>query len=290
MNSRFQRQELAFGKLGQERLQMQRVGIVGLGGLGCIAAQSLVALGVKRFVLVDADVLSESNLNRWVLGFASDVGRTKVELVERYIRAVDPTAEVDSHPSDIRNAEALKALMACSTIFGCVDNDGARLILTELCAAYEIPLIDSASEIFPAGRGEFDFGGRVVVARPGDFCLVCARELDLEEAKAALESDAVRQAREAHGYGLGHSEPSPSVVSLNGTIANLAVTEFVAMTTKLRAPARKLLYRGMRGTVSSSLDAATPDCYTCAYLRGQREAANVLRYALEESHSSCSMN
>lgn len=282
--TRFKRQILAFGEKGQGKLSEQMVGIVGLGGLGCFVAQSLVNLGVRRFVLIDEDRLSETNRNRWVLGFPSDVGEFKVGLVRRYILAVDDSAEVQALPVNLRTSVGLSALLSCSAIFGCVDNDGARLVLSELAAAYEIPLIDSASEIIPPrGTEPIDFGGRVVVARPGDFCLSCAGELDGEEAKAALEPASVKAAREAHGYGLGVDVESPSVVSLNGVISNLAVTEFMVMVTGIREPARKLSYRGMRGVVTASSDQGLESCYTCRVLKGARERADIFRYAIVAS-------
>lgn len=279
--TRFQRQILAFGENGQRKLAEQTVGIVGLGGLGCFVAQSLVNLGVRSFVLIDEDRLSETNRNRWVLGFPSDVGELKVDLVRRYILAVDDSAEVQALPVNLRTNVGLSALLSCSAIFGCVDNDGARLVLSELAAAYEIPLIDSASEIIPPkGTDPIDFGGRVVVARPGDFCLSCARELDGEEAKAVLEPASVKAAREAHGYGIGLDVETPGVVSLNGVISNLAVTEFMVMVTEIREPARKLSYRGMRGVVTASSDKGLESCYTCRVLKGARERADIFRYAI----------
>lgn len=282
--TRFQRQILAFGEEGQARLSAHRVAIVGLGGLGCFVAQSLANLGIRRFVLVDDDRLSESNRNRWVLGFPADVGELKVDLVRRYILAIDSSAEVMALPVNLRTKSGLSALLSCSTIFGCVDNDGPRLVLSELAAAYEIPLIDSASEIIPPKELKLiDFGGRVVVARPGDFCLFCAGELDAAEAKAALEPAAVQDAREAHGYGLGLEVESPSVVSLNGVIGNLAVTEFMAMVTGIREPVRKLSYRGMRGVVTASSDRGLESCYTCRFLKGAREQADIFRYAVVAS-------
>ena len=276
---RFKRQIAAFGDLGQQRIVAERVGIVGGGGLGCFVGQSLVNLGVRRAVMVDHDTLTETNRNRWVLGFPADIGAYKVDLIRRYMLAVDPAAEVVAIKENLRSRAALAELMKCSTIFGCVDNDGARLILTELCAAYRILYIDCASEIIPPkADSPLDFGGRVVVARPGQFCLFCAGELDSEEAKMALEDSSVKAARVAHGYGLGSEVESPSVVSLNGVVANLAVTEFMAMVARLREPAFKLTYRGMRGVVVSSQAERSLACYTCNVLNGIRDEVDIFRY------------
>jgi len=155
------------------------------------------------------------------------------------------------------------------------------LVLAEFSAAYRIPLIDLATEIFP-GKPErpFDFGGRVIVSLPGQYCLFCANQIDRELAKEDLESPEVRALRRKHGYGLGSDGPAPSVCALNGIVANLAVTEFMVMTTGLRDPARRLTYKGLRGVVTASEDRGAPDCYTCKCLCGQGDEAGLARYLL----------
>lgn len=55
----------------------------------------------------------------------------------------------------------------------------------------------------------------------------------------------------------------PSVVSINGTIASLAVTEFMVAVTNLRDPRRLLNYKGSSGKVFASVDVPPADCYFC---------------------------
>jgi len=192
-----------------------------------------------------------------------------------------PEASVVPLAINLRTNAALDLLKKCSVVFGCVDHDGPRLVLTELSAAYRIPLIDVASEIFPEKPDRpFDFGGRVVIAMPGEYCLFCANQIDREQAKADLESPEIRQLRRKHGYGLGGDTPAPSVCALNGIVANLAVMEFLAMVTKIRPLARCLTYRGMRSIVTTSTDLGAADCYTCKCLCGQGDKVNLSQYLL----------
>jgi hypothetical protein len=281
--NRFARQILMFGEEGQKRIEAQHVGIVGLGGVGSQVAQALALPGVRRFGLIDDDRIDETNLNRVAGAFPTDVGRLKVEVARDHILKINPEADVQVFPQNLRTREAMEFLTGCSTIFGCVDHDGARLVLTELAAAYRVPLIDIATEIFPEAEGQaFDFGGRVVIARPGDYCLSCADQLDRELAKEELETPEIRAARRKHGYGLGKDVPAPAVFSLNGSVVNPAVMEFLLMVTGLREPARRLTYKGMRGVMTNSADERKPDCYTCCYLCGQRDKANIWQYLLPE--------
>jgi hypothetical protein len=279
---RFARQVLMFKVEGQRKIESQPVAIVGLGGMGSQVAQSLAFLGVRNFLLIDDDRVDETNLNRLAGACAKDVGQLKVEVVRDLIRKINPGAEVVAIAKNLRTRAAMEPLITYPIIFGCVDQDGPRLILTELAAAYENTLIDLASEIFPAANDRaLDFGGRVVVARAGDYCLFCARQIDHDQARQDLESPEIRELNRIHGYGLGDTGPAPAVFSLNGIIANLGVTEFLAMVTGFREPARKLTYLGMRGAVRDTADASDPDCFTCKCLRGMRERANLWRYIPE---------
>lgn len=278
--NRYTRQILIFGEEGQRKIESAQVGIVGLGGMGSQIAQDLAYLGVLSYILIDDDYTDESNLNRTVGAFLRDAKTKalKVNIAKRHIQQINPEATVVTIPKNLRSREALEALISCPIIFGCVDGDGPRLILMELAAAYESILIDSATEVFVEDEEVSDFGGRVVVARPGDFCLHCANQIDMEVAKQELEIPAIRELRKAHGYGLGDEVKAPSVISLNGVVANLAVTEFLAMITGIRDPHRHLTYYGLRGKMNIRQDQHRDDCYTCGYLVGSREQANIFRY------------
>ncbi|OGW15208.1 MAG: hypothetical protein A3G93_11515 [Nitrospinae bacterium RIFCSPLOWO2_12_FULL_45_22] len=279
-DGRFSRQILAFGEEGQRKLATAKIGIVGLGGMGSHIAQALAYLGAEDFLTVDDDIVEESNLNRLVGALPIDVKekRLKVEVAERMIKQISLDAKINKLSMNLRNEKVLDALTYIDYLFGCVDNDAARLILTELSTAYEIPLIDSAAEIYPAEGRVVEFGGRVIIARPGDFCALCANQIDTEVAKIELESPPEREFREKHGYGLGGGATAPAVISLNGIIANLAVTEFLMLLTNIRTPNRMLVYKGMQGKVNVRTDKKKEDCVICNSLVGKRGSADLKRY------------
>jgi molybdopterin-synthase adenylyltransferase len=282
-NDRFDRQKLWFGEEGQRKIELETVGIVGLGGTGSQINQGLAYLGVRNFVLVDEDIADETNLNRLIGASEEDVTNLtpKVLIAERTIKRISPSANVVAIKTNIRNKKAIDQLKACTTLFGCVDNDGARLVISELAAAYSIPLIDSSTEIISERGGALHYGGRVVVARPGDFCLSCANEIDMEVAKQELSDQLSKEVRKQHGYGLLDQRKSPAVVSLNGVVANMAVTEFLVMVTGLREPNRYLHYKADRGMVSPRACEQKPDCFVCNYLVGMKDKANLYRYILK---------
>ena len=60
-------------------LQKQKITIIGLGGIGCPAAQYLVSAGIKKIKLIDGDIIQKTNLNRQILYSIKDIGKSKVE-------------------------------------------------------------------------------------------------------------------------------------------------------------------------------------------------------------------
>ncbi|WNM25447.1 HesA/MoeB/ThiF family protein [Demequina capsici] len=79
-----------FGDEGQEALRGAHVAIVGMGGLGCPAAQYLATAGVGSLTLIDSDRVATSNLHRQILFGPEDVGRRKAEAAADALRRVAP--------------------------------------------------------------------------------------------------------------------------------------------------------------------------------------------------------
>lgn len=239
---RYDRQIRAFGKDAQEKLRKLRIGIVGLGGIGSHVAQQLAYLGARDFILVDDQVVEKPNLNRLIGATLKDIRKSKVEVISACIKRIAPEARMTLIPENLRTVAALDALKVSDIIFGCVDNDGARLILNELSLAYLVPLIDCGVEIHVEDGLLEQAGGRVNLVLPNGACLHCMDQIDLEEARISLASPhELRQARQL-GYIRGDPEPSPSVVMLNGVIASAAVTEFLNLIIGLRPPCSFLTY------------------------------------------------
>ncbi len=280
MTDRFERQERLFGKEGQAKLTASRVAVVGVGGLGTHVVQQLALLGVGELALIDSEDLATTDRNRYIGARHDDPvpGTPKVVIGERIVKGIDPAIKVVTIPDSLVGEPGFAAVIAADYVFGCLDSEGARLVLTELCAAYAKPYIDLASDIMPGQPPSY--GGQVCVAWDGQGCLVCCGLLDVAEAQAELAGVGDRRNREAL-YGveraaLGRS--GPSVVSINGVVASLGVTEFVVGVTGLRAPQRVLTYRGQFGRVATSVDTPAPDCYYCKGIHGRGDAVDVQRY------------
>jgi hypothetical protein len=280
MTDRFERQERLFGKEGQEKLAAARVAVVGVGGLGTHVVQQLALLGVGVLALIDSEDLATTDRNRYVGARHDDPvpGTSKVLLGERIVHDIDPTIKVVKIPESLVGEPAFAAVIGADYVFGCLDSEGARLVLTELCAAYAKPYVDLASDIIPGQP--LGYGGQVCVAWNGQGCLVCYGLLDVADAQAELAGVGDRRNRDAL-YGVERAavgRSGPSVVSINGVVASLGVTEFMVGATGLRSPQGVLTYRGHLGRVTTSVDAPAQDCYYCKAIRGRGDAADVQRY------------
>lgn len=281
---RFHRQILLFGREGQEKIEATSVAVVGASGTGSHVVQQLAYLGVCKFAIIDPDRVSRSNLNRLIGATEKDVveARLKVEVARDAVQRVRPEAEITILPQSFVTNEGFKLIKRADFVFGCVDRDGARLILTELCSAYEKPYLDMATD---TGLDEVGVssGGRVLFSFAGRMCLVCKDELTQAEIRRDLSTPAQREA-EDRLYGVPRNalgDEGPSVVSLNGILASAAVTEFMAFVTGLREPKEHLRYDGRAGILKVNKDQPLADCYFCKSARGKGAGADVERYIKE---------
>lgn len=280
MNDRFDRQVRFFGREGQGRLAAARVAVVGVGGLGSHVVQQLALLGVSAIVPIDARELKLSNRNRLVGAREDDPipGTRKVDIAKRTAKAIDSAIDVDKVFDSFVSERGFDALIGAHYVFGCLDSEGARLVLTELCAAYAKPYVDVSSDIIPGDPVEY--GGQVCIAWSGNGCLSCMDVLDRAEAEIDLAGpDARRRRRDIYGIPTNRLAASgPSVVSINGVVASVAVTEFMLGVTGVRAPNLLLTYWGRTGKVTVRTNPSGPDCYYCKGLRGREGEADVQRY------------
>jgi hypothetical protein len=278
LDERFDRNIRLFGKEGQARLRAASVAAVGVGGLGTFVVLELALLGVGALYLIDDEELSKTNRNRYVGARHDDPipGSPKVEVGARLVESIDPNVSVFPIKANLFSAESFAAIRQADYVFGCLDEDGPRLVLNELCAAYTKPFFDLASDVPEPGV----YGGRVCVAWDGTSCPYCLGEIDAKAAAHFLESDATRE-NVAAIYGIERAalgETGPSVASINGVVASLGATEFMAAVTGMRVPIRLATYKGHESIVTRRKDAPPPDCYYCHSVRGQGAAADVERY------------
>ena len=88
------RTAMLLGEEGVKRLCDAHVAVFGIGGVGGYAVEALARAGVGRLTLVDADKVSESNINRQIVALHSTVGQYKAEAARDRIADISPEATV----------------------------------------------------------------------------------------------------------------------------------------------------------------------------------------------------
>lgn len=88
------RTELLLGVDKLEMLRSAHVLIVGLGGVGAYAAEMIARSGIGKMTIVDADVVTVTNINRQLIALHSTVGEAKAEILERRLKDINPNIEL----------------------------------------------------------------------------------------------------------------------------------------------------------------------------------------------------
>jgi molybdopterin/thiamine biosynthesis adenylyltransferase/rhodanese-related sulfurtransferase len=121
------------GMEGQEKLKSARVLCIGTGGLGSPLALYLAAAGVGTLGLVDFDVVDFSNLQRQVIHFTSDVGRSKLQSAKEKIAAINPFVSVKAFETRLTSENALKIFADFDIIVDGTDNFPTRFLVNDAC-------------------------------------------------------------------------------------------------------------------------------------------------------------
>ena len=95
MINQFSRTELVIGKEAIEKLNNSKVAVFGIGGVGSYVVEALARAGVGKFILVDADCVSLTNINRQIIATHKTIGMKKVEVAKDRIKDINPDAEVE---------------------------------------------------------------------------------------------------------------------------------------------------------------------------------------------------
>jgi len=121
------------GMEGQEKLKAARVLCIGTGGLGSPLALYLAAAGVGTLGLVDFDVVDFSNLQRQVIHFTGDVGRSKIQSATEKIAAINPFVNVKAFETRLTSENALKVFDGFDMVVDGTDNFPTRFLVNDAC-------------------------------------------------------------------------------------------------------------------------------------------------------------
>ncbi|WP_436873278.1 molybdopterin-synthase adenylyltransferase MoeB [Kosakonia sacchari] len=163
---------------GQERLKAARVLVVGLGGLGCAAAQYLAAAGIGQMTLLDFDTVALSNLQRQTLHSDADIGVAKVDSARESLLRINPNVHYTAINALLDDTALLTQIAAHDLVLDCTDNVAIRNQLNAGCFQHRVPLVSGAAirmegQISVFTWGENDPCYRCLSRLFGDNALTC---------------------------------------------------------------------------------------------------------------------
>lgn len=152
------------GVEGQEKIRQGRVLVVGAGGLGAPVALYLAAAGVGTIGIVDGDVVDLSNLQRQIIHFTEDIGKSKVISAQEKIKRINPNVHVIPYPTFLRADNAMDIVKEYDFIVDGTDNFPVKFLINDVCVMEGKP--------FSHG-GILRFEGQTFTHLPGTACYRC---------------------------------------------------------------------------------------------------------------------
>ncbi|WP_201556191.1 HesA/MoeB/ThiF family protein [Psychrobacter sp. 72-O-c] len=139
----------------QLRLKSARVVMIGAGGLGCPASETLVRAGLGQVHLIDDDVIEASNLQRQTLFLPDDIGKPKALTAAHMLEQINPLISARGTVARLSQDNAYELLDMASgkpdLLLDCTDNFATRDVINRISVRYQIPLL-SASAIAMQGQ------------------------------------------------------------------------------------------------------------------------------------------
>jgi len=145
------------GALGQKKILNSKVLIIGMGGLGCPAADFLTRSGVGTLGIVDHDTISLSNIHRQSLYDEKDLNKSKVKIAKKKLNKINSKITVNIFNFKLNEAKFKKIIKNYDYVIDGTDNFESKFLINDLCLKYKRHLVTGAISKFDGHIFTFDF-------------------------------------------------------------------------------------------------------------------------------------
>jgi len=144
LHRRFDRMGRLVGDDVMKKLFNTHVIVLGMGGVGSWAAESLIRSGVGRMTVVDFDEVCITNANRQLHALQGMVGKKKAEVMAERLRKINPQAQIEALPI-FYNKETAEQILGLNPdyVVDCIDNLTAKTHLLNECKLRSLKVITS---------------------------------------------------------------------------------------------------------------------------------------------------
>ena len=156
---RFSRQLILknIGAKGQKKIISSKILVVGLGGLGCPAAESLVRAGIGTIGLIDNDIINLSNIHRQSLFNSKDIKKLKVSVAEKKLKLINPLTKIKTYKFRLDEKNIKKIFKNYELIIDGSDNFKTKFLINDYCIKLKKKLVTGAISKFDGHVFTFDF-------------------------------------------------------------------------------------------------------------------------------------
>jgi len=114
-------------------LKKSTILVIGLGGVGSYAVESLCRCGIGKIIIVDYDVISPSNLNRQLMTNVNNIGLKKVDVVSDRIKSINSTCEVIKIYKKLVEKDILELISNVDGVIDAVDDISVKKEIIRVC-------------------------------------------------------------------------------------------------------------------------------------------------------------
>ena len=134
---------LQVGEEGMALLSSSRVAVIGLGGVGAMAAEMIARAGVGNIIVADSDVYSITNKNRQIAAFDSTLGQKKTEVIRQRLLDINPDIKVTVIDEYLTEENIPSLIPEADFVIDAIDTMSPKIALIKFCMDRKIPLVSS---------------------------------------------------------------------------------------------------------------------------------------------------
>ena len=133
------------GGVGQRKLKAASVAVVGAGGIGSAVVPALAGAGIGQLTIIDDDAVDRTNLQRQPIFRDDQIGQSKAELAEAFVRSLNPQVEVSGVQERLTADNAEDLLGRHDLVIDGCDNFATRLVVGDTLTRLRTPLVSAAA-------------------------------------------------------------------------------------------------------------------------------------------------
>ena len=148
------------GAIGQKKILISKVLIIGIGGLGCPVAEFLTRSGIGTLGIVDYDTVDLSNIHRQSLYDEKDINQLKVKVAKKKLNKINLRTKINTYNFKLNQNNFEKIIRNYDYIVDGTDNFESKFLINDLSLKYKKFLVTGAISKYDGHIFTFNFNNK----------------------------------------------------------------------------------------------------------------------------------